>query len=53
MRASVDLPDPAGQQILSDGTIGIAPSSVQPPSITSSGPGIDNNPRQRECGEGL
>ncbi|CEJ53759.1 Putative Zn cluster transcription factor (Fragment) [Penicillium brasilianum] len=37
MRASVDLPDPAGQQILPDGTIGIAPSSVQPPSIASSG----------------
>ncbi|OOQ88130.1 Zn(II)2Cys6 transcription factor acuM [Penicillium brasilianum] len=42
MRASVDLPDPAGQQILPDGTIGIAPSSVQPPSIASSGQGIDN-----------
>ncbi|KAJ5363431.1 Zinc cluster transcription factor acuM [Penicillium cataractarum] len=42
MRASVDLPDSAGQQILPDGTIGIAPSSVQPPSIASSGQGIDN-----------
>lgn len=47
MPRSVDVTDAAGQQILPDGTIGIAPSSVQPPSIAS-GQGLDANPQQRK-----
>ncbi|KAF7714052.1 Fungal Zn(2)-Cys(6) binuclear cluster domain-containing protein [Penicillium ucsense] len=41
MRASVDLSDPAKPQSLSDSTIGIAPSSVQPPNIISSSQSLE------------
>jgi hypothetical protein len=43
MPRNVDVSDAAGQQILSDGTIGIPPSSVQPANIPSSGQGLDGN----------
>ncbi|KAJ5925072.1 hypothetical protein N7454_007711 [Penicillium verhagenii] len=46
MPQNVDVSDAAGQQILSDGTIGIAPSSVQPANISSSGQGLDANSQQ-------
>ncbi|CAI7672764.1 unnamed protein product [Penicillium pancosmium] len=41
MPQNVDVSDAAGQQILSDGAMGMPPSTVQPASITSSGQGLN------------
>lgn len=48
MSRNVDVPDTAGQQILTDNTIGIPPSSVQPANLSTSGQSLDANP-QREA----
>lgn len=56
MSGNIDVQDAAGQQILSDTTIGLQPSSTSvntasapPGNISSSGQGIGANSQQRMC----